>query len=464
MTAVAPSTAPARTPTTHLIVLGLLALILPSQLVDRPELTVLGLLAPAFALIVLTRPPLAVALLVAASPFENWLSIYVNSNTIKALGAIVIASAMLALLTLHLRQRSAYDLRHPALTALTVLMLLVLLATIANPNGGEGLQTTLRYFSFGLTCAVMAAIMREGDVIAQLMTVFVLSSTAASAAAIVRYVTTPSGRAGGPLDDPNDFGFFLAVAIALGTALALRAHGRQRTLWWGCVVVLLGGMALTLSRGAILALFVALVWALAQRHVRLLPLLGGVAVALVALAPVALQAVDSLQQSLEEKQRIGSRNVETRTLRWQAAGLMTLDNPLLGVGPAGFRQEYVNYALESKPDDATEVVSHQMYLEISAELGIPGLLAFLTMLGLAWRALRRASLSPGPRAPPGDVLLARGVQGGILVTVTASMFLTEQYYLPIWMLTAAAVALEHRSRGPRTPTALVRSQPAMDLR
>ncbi len=79
------------------------------------------------------------------------------------------------------------------------------------------------------------------------------------------------------------------------------------------------------------------------------------------------------------------------------------------------------------------------------------------MLGLSFRACRRVAAAPGPRAPPDTRALALGVQGALIVTCTAALFLTEQYYLPLWALVAASVALElaRRDRAQEHPDAVL---------
>ena len=57
--------------------------------------------------------------------------------------------------------------------------------------------------------------------------------------------------------------------------------------------------------------------------------------------PVLTDARAELERALAEKTYIAATNVDTRELRWQAAARMLADNPVLGVGPGGFRSSYV---------------------------------------------------------------------------------------------------------------------------
>ena len=84
-----------------------------------------------------------------------------------------------------------------------------------------------------------------------------------------------------------------------------------------------------------------------------------------------------------------------------------------------------------------ETVAHQMYLDVGAELGLLGLAAFVAALGYAIRGALRAT-----RLAPEDRTLARAVLIGFAGTLVAACFLSEQLYLPVWLLVALGVALD----------------------
>lgn len=426
------------------VLLGLVvaALVLPRLIIARPTTALLTLLVLATGVVVLTRLAVALALLVVVSPFESYLDLNVSPLLVKALGLVVFTAYGLRLLA-GVERRAP---RHAGMVALAAFLLLVLASTTAHPNGGDGLTTTVRYLSFGLLTLTLVSVMRVGGALRLLLGALVVSSTAASVFALQTFVSGASARANGPLDDPNDLAFVLAVSVPLAAALLAGASRWLRVVWLLCIVVLLAGVAFTLSRGAALALVVLLLWAVAQRLVPPAAAVAGAVALAVLVGGVAVSSPELVDRALTEKSRIGDRNVDTRALRWAAAVRMAVDNPLVGTGPSGFRLNYADYASVSRPDDATDVVAHQMYLEMAAELGLPALLAFLTLLGLAFRACRRSAGAPPGRGPPGDGVLALGVFGGLLVACTAALFLTEQYYLPLWMLAAAAFALELRLR------------------
>jgi O-antigen ligase len=177
-------------------------------------------------------------------------------------------------------------------------------------------------------------------------------------------------------------------------------------------------------------------------------IIGGL-VAVVAVGGIGgLLAAPQIRVALEQKTYIAATNIETRQLRWEAALRMLADHPLGGVGPGGFPPNYLKYSGFAELAERTPV-THQMYLEVGAELGLVGLFSFLGLIALTAvngeltvRRLQRA------RRPAADETLqaAWSVQGSLLAICIASSFLSEEYYLPLWAVIAIAAAVELRTR------------------
>lgn len=417
----------------------------PAILVVDPLVSAALLLGGVLGWLLLLRPAAAVALYVALSPFERYVEVFISPQASKLAGLLVFAGYALRLL-LRVERRPA---RHVGLAAVAALLLVAVASTTLSPNGAEGLATLVRYLSFGLLCAVIVSLARHGRVLERLLQVYVAATTGAALAGLWNFAVVGVPRATGPLDDPNDLAFFLAVGVPLAVALHARDNSRRRLPWLACAAVLVTGTAFTLSRGAGLALAVLVAWALLHRLVRAWVVTVAAAAAFLLIGGVAVAAPEVVSRALQEKGYIADRNVDTRQLRWDAAARMAVDAPLLGQGPSGFRTEYENYARAADVDE-TDVVAHEMYLEVAAEFGGLGLAALLCLLAVAWRAAGRAR-RPDGQGPAGDELLAAGVQGGLLVVLVAALFLTEQYYLPLWLLAGAAMALELRRDAPGQP-------------
>lgn len=237
------------------------------------------------------------------------------------------------------------------------------------------------------------------------------------------------------LGNPNFLGEYLAPLLPLAVAGAmLEAAGWRWTL--GCAAGLMAAaLPLTLARGPWLAAAVGV-----GATVLLRPRSGGEGRRLlrlaVLLALAGLLAVAAMEfggggtRPLQKLTGTFSRVMaggEGRQLWWAAAAAMVADRPLAGVGTGRFREEYPAYqgrVIASRaggnravPAAAPVESPHNDYLQVAAELGIPGLLLLLGALGtILWsgvRAWRRGTEAErGRRA---------GALGGLAALLAAAL-------------------------------------------
>jgi O-antigen ligase len=266
-------------------------------------------------------------------------------------------------------------------------------------------------------------------------------------------------RAGGPVGDPNDFGFLLASAAPL----SLWRRGTWEGTWrWNpftvTTLVIVAATLATFSRGALVALAVAVAWSVATRRVPLRQGLAAAAVVLVVAAVGFFSRPDLVNQSLELKAVVAERNVDVRVDAWAVAVDEFASAPITGVGPGQFVVRYTDFA--PPPADGGEgITTHNAYLNILAELGLPGLLAFVGYLVVAWRSLRR---------PESDSIVD-GFRGALaasfLVALVGALFLTEQFFAPLWLFGAlGASELRGQPARERARARAVRALPEGDRR
>ena len=78
-----------------------------------------------------------------------------------------------------------------------------------------------------------------------------------------------------------------------------------------------------------------------------------------------------------------------RLAHWQAAADMARDDLWTGVGFGNYAAAYPRYALINWPDALGH--AHNYYLNLLAEVGLPGLLAYLIFwLAVVWQTIRAA--------------------------------------------------------------------------
>jgi putative inorganic carbon (HCO3(-)) transporter len=403
------------------LVLGLLAGF-------APQLALLALVGGAAAVALLLRVEWAALAVVGSAVFEDYL-VLVDPRAIKALAAMLLGAWLLR------RCRGALHRAGPSPVLLcTVAFVVVLLAAAAlHPNGLAGLDVLLRYAGFLAVLGVLTDCMRGGLAPARVARVYLLSCTVAAVCGIVTYFLGVDRRVGGPTEDPNDFAFFLLAALPL--AFALRGSARRPWLYDLAAGVVLLALLGTLSRGALVGLVVMLVAALLMGLVRLRVALGFavlMAAGVLVVLGVFPQLVDT---SLSQKDHVAAQNVSERLHLWQAASRMTVENPVLGLGPGSFSLDHLEY-VDSLPIDINHDldVAHNTYLEISSETGFLGLAAFLAILVAAYAGARSCWRSSGQ-------VLGAAVCVAMLGTAAAAAFVTEQYFLPLWLLAALGAGL-----------------------
>ncbi len=211
------------------------------------------------------------------------------------------------------------------------------------------------------------------------------------------------GRGSGTYINPNHLAGFLGmtVPLALSYTLMSRFTPTLKVLCAYCVLAMLAGIGVSLSRGGIVATSATvLVFCLVLLFQRgyWLPALGVLA-AIVALGIAFGAEFGSAQKRFEEVFKSGHL-ADIRADYWPAAIHIFEDHPLWGGGPAHFDSEFARYrppAVQVKP-----VYAHNDYLNTLADWGVTGLAIIAAACVLlyygalkTWPALRQADLEAG---------------------------------------------------------------------
>jgi O-antigen ligase len=411
-------------PLTAACVLGLAAGLAP-----MPVLVVV--LGVAVVLGIVLELEWAAVVVVSASVFEDYL-VRVDPSAVKILGGLLVIAWLVRRCAgpLHRAPRS------PVLMAAMVFVAALLVATLLHNNGDTGTAVMVRYAGFIVVMFVLADVLRGRMPTERLAAAYVAACGVAAVCGLLTYALAEDPRVGGPITDPNDFAFFLVPAVPL--AFALRRRGRLGWLWSAAAVVVVIAVVGTLSRGGLVGLVAMAVLALAARIVRLRAAAGVLVGVVAVLALGAVFFPGLIETSLHQKGHVADQNVSQRLALWGEASRMTLEHPLFGMGPGAFSLDHGDFSTEL-PDDVNHPldVAHNTWLELSSELGLVGLAAFLGLVvvafGQSWAGWRRG------RDP-----LSGAIAVALVGTAAAATFVTEQYDLPLWLLFALAVGVETR--------------------
>ncbi len=207
------------------------------------------------------------------------------------------------------------------------------------------------------------------------------------------------------------------AALLLVTLVTLAALllSWSRGAWLGAAAALLV-MAVCLT--AALLRSVSAASQTAGRQLLRVLLVGGVLLASVGLLGAAdllptaitdrLGSITADLQVIQEIRtiKVNDDNFSTveRVAHWWAGWRMWEDHPWTGVGLGNYAQAYPHYALPRWQDPLGH--AHNYYLNIAAEVGLPGLLAYVLWVAAGfWLAVRAVRVSSG---------LAQGIALGVL--------------------------------------------------
>ena len=211
----------------------------------------------------------------------------------------------------------------------------------------------------------------------------------------------------GSIGETNRFAQTMLMLVPLGIFRVFAERSLTLRVVAGVMTLALTlGVVLSFSRGGAVGLLALVIVLLVMRLIKIrhVLLLVVVLVAILAVFPqyanrltslVAVSGLDSGAATVVDNSLL-SRATETL-----AAALVIVDHPVVGVGPSMFSYYYEQYAnvVGILVRNDVEREAHNLYLGIGAELGIPGLIAFLMVALLTVRSLlaaRRASLVRRP--------------------------------------------------------------------
>jgi O-antigen ligase len=238
---------------------------------------------------------------------------------------------------------------------------------------------------------------------------------------------TDAGRLSGPFIYINANDLASITILALGVTLwVLAVEPMQkwlRLVGYGFAGTLVVMMFLTQSRGGFLGLIIMTIpYAFSSRRRGLRPLVvvAAVAVAAIVFVPSSawnrISGIKKLTHSETIKEADPEGSAEQRFLLAQSALDLIIRNPFTGVGIGSVPSAFIPYRRGIGGRDP-----HNTYLKMAAELGIPGLLVYIAMIVMVWRALTRGKRAARARAPTVAAGLAN-LQYALLGFLVASLF------------------------------------------
>lgn len=453
--------------------IGGIRLLAPSALALAAMLGVLAAVQPliavgvagaiVFAYIVFTDLAMGFAVLA----FLSFLDTLPTSGSLSlAKGAgLLLAVAWLARLGAGGRGQRDFFADHPQLTWVLIGFLGWAIVTLLwATQTGTGITALSRYLPNILLLPIAYTAVRTRRDLALVLGAIVAGAVLAAGFGILQppdsALIEESSRATGTVGDPNELAAFLLVGLALAAGFAL---GRGRSpvvrLAAGLAVPLcVAGIFLSLSRGGLVALGAMLIagtvfagrWRLAMALILVAVVTGGV-IYFTELAP------------LPARERVTTTNGGTgRSDLWTVGLRMVRAHPVTGVGVGNFQAVSADYVLQPgatmRADlifSAAPKVTHNTYLEIMSETGVPGLLLFLAAIASCLGCALKAARIWAARGDPAMEALARGVFLGLVGMLVADFFISDMYTKLLWVTLALCPAMLAVARSEREDESLV---------
>ena len=235
------------------------------------------------------------------------------------------------------------------------------------------------------------------------------------------------GVIGGLFDNPNDLALHLVTMLPLAVALLLGTRTvLMKVFYAACVILAMGGVVATFSRGGFLGMMCAggvLAWRLARHNKLLIPIvLSFLVVVMVALAP---SGYGSRLRTTSD----GSAQIRSDDLKHSL--LIAARHPVFGVG-------FDNYFLYSN----TEHASHNAYTQVASELGLTAAAIYILFLVVPIRQLRRISYEEDLKQHRSRIYyLSVGLEASLVGYMVSSFFASVAFLWYAYYLVAYAICL-----------------------
>jgi O-antigen ligase len=293
------------------------------------------------------------------------------------------------------------------------------------------------------------------------------------------------GAVGGMFGNPNDLALNLVTFLAPTLLIILRERRTLPRLFaCGIAAVMLAAIVFTKSRSGFLGLM-AMTLVVLYYTVKLKPgIVFAMMLAGVIALPMAPQSFWDRMGSItnEETDETGSRSARIRLM--EQGFDVFIENPITGIGAGQFKN-YDGPAMVERWR-----VTHNVWLEVAAELGIFGLLIFAYLVYRAFaacaatlRALRRprrraaSGIAPAPSRRPPDAgmiatdeerlildINARGMLAGLVGWFVCAFFASVAFNWTFYYVLALAVAGREIAIGRRAAAVSARdAAPAAQL-
>jgi len=280
-----------------------------------------------------------------------------------------------------------------------------------------------------------------------------IAGASAASLYVIREFQSSGGtdlRPGYIAGDANYFATCTLLVLPMAVYFVQMKGSRWRR--WLCaaaLLIMLVAFTLASSRGGLVGLGVAVFYMILRsgesRRVAI--------VITLLLAPLLVFSPASPLQRMLHPNYGDYVGTQIRREFWEGGMDMIRDKPLTGVGLGNFTAKSV-----SKEVQEFHGIACNTFLEIAAELGIPGLLAYCAVLAGALSSADKLRAEGKRRDNTFLQHAGQGMQAGLLGFAAAAVFVSAEYQKPFWIMAALTAAVptllrDHRRQSEATSRA-----------
>lgn len=418
--------------------MAVLLLVLGGLIILPPVTLPMFAIATAIGLIILLFPYVGFLLMIASLGFEA-----ITPNMPVTIFRILAIWTFCSWMLKQLLAGRVSVVRVPQNRCIAAFMLTALVSALFALQPGASAVQIATLIQLGVLYFFVTGIVDSEQRLKHVAWAWIIGGAAASLYAIATFASQGLARAVGGIGDPNYFVLYLTIPLALSLVLFQTERSfLLKTFLISSLLAFLVATILSFSRGGLISVMVILVlWFLTSRNKRritafLLTIAIAILIIFWLLPAIPLQ---SWLQRISPQLALQDAGAG-RFYIWRGGLDMFLDHPLMGVGIGNFLYRYPEYSYYD-PRGAWQRVAHNTFLEIAAEQGVFGLLAFLSLLWMTYRYLRTAETVAQERKLYCTAQLAQAFRLGFLGLLAGNFFLTAHLSKSLWLLFGLTVAV-----------------------
>jgi O-antigen ligase len=415
-----------------------------------PRIAVAGAIGLAFVALVMADITVGLCLFVVISFLDVLPSLGGSLLSFSKIVGFLLAASWLAKVSTSTDARNDFLAEHPAFTY--VLALFVGWAALSMTWAEDASAGTTPVMRYALNLILFLIVYTAVKTPRQALWAIGAYVTGAAVAAGYGVLHPPPdvayyevSRATGTIGDPNELAAVLVggTVLAAGLAVVSKHSPLLRIGATAASVLCLLGIFLTLSRGGLVALIVALVASV---------LFGGRwrYRALMLAAVIAFGSFmyfgyfaghDAVSRVTKVEGGTGRQDI------WKIGWRMVRAHPVSGVGVGNFQTSSIHYLLAPGSIQRDEFivdtpkVAHNTYLHVLSELGVVGLTMFVAILGFALVSILRAARCFARLGDEAMELVCRSLLVSLFGVLAADFFISAMFNKQLWFLLGLGPAL-----------------------